>query len=675
MILPPLNVWVGSALFFLGVLADLPVARAAGSTTNQPGYQLGPGPFTVQNLGSVLSANTLDRQIMFADTNNDKHLILYYDNLANTALPLEILDVNLTRNTWRLTNGIPGRPGTYGTSLYYNGHIYLGSSDPGYFMEYDPIAGNVRQIAKLSVKSCQVTQIGDDGWIYIGEMPYANVDRYNPANNVFQNLGAMDTNDYQYAYTIGADSRYLYIGVGESRWYLGVYDTQTTNRTTFWKDQSDLASAVYHGSNGFWYYIRSATNGTMYYILTNGSPIQVTSLPPLQTAWYVEHDSVVNDKSSFASIFEINVNVDHAYPDGSSNHALVEWCNVGATSLTSINATGFDNLLPVTIKRLYAWDNNRLLGSVAAYGALFSYNPANATTTTLGYPQFSLYDITFDGNTIFLSGYPDATLQCNTNLAWTLTASTTNQALSNPSLTPARFGKYHYYTSLGADGLIYIGAHHERDSTGGELGWYDPINLTKGSLRSPFLNDDVADLKPALGGSKLVYASSGSTNLFVFDVATKSIERTIIPLPGIQMDKIVEAAPGIIFGATGTNIFEVNVTNGSVLYSKTVPGLAFGSSAIQPYDHRLTLGPDGYVWMFLYANNTNTLYRINPSDGSYAGILTNSMAVYGDNRLLFNGGDLYLYGGTNLYRISGLLVPVGPAIKAPQNVHVLPSGR
>jgi hypothetical protein len=343
---------------------------------------------------------------------------------------------------------------------------------------------------------------------------------------------------------------------------------------------------------------------------------------------------------------------------------------VGNTNWSSVTATGFGNILPVTIKRLYAWDNNRLFGSVGAYEAVFSYDLTSATTTTLGYPQFSVYDAIFDGNMIFLSGYPDATLQYNTNLTWTLTASTTNQALTNPSLTPARYGKYHYYTALGSDGFVYIGAHHERDSTGGELGWYDPINRTKGSLRAPFLDDDVRDLKAALGATKLVYASSGRTNLFVFDVATKSIERTIVPLPGVQMDKIVEAAPGIIFGATGTNIFEVNITNGLVIYSKTVPGSAFGSSAVQAYDHGLTLGPDGYVWMFLYANKTNTLYRINPSDGSYTKIVTNSLTTYGNNSVMFNGGDLYLYGGTNIYRIQGVLIPVGPA--QPQNLHVLP---
>ena len=683
---PPFSLPLNTASFANGVHTLLAVATdTAGNSrrsawvqiniTNQPGYQLAPGPFTVQNLGSVLSANTQDRQAMFVYTNSDKHLLLYYDNLATLKYPFQLLDVNLTQSTWRLTNGVPGRPPIHAISLYPNGRIYMASGDPGYFMEYDPITGSTHQIAQLSQKYGQCSQIGDDGWIYVGEAVQGGVDRYNPNTGAFEYLGRMDSYSVgalQYAYTLGADTRYLYVGLGEDPWYLAIYDTQEHTNVLYWKDQEDISGTICHGTNGFWYYYRGTTNGNKYYILTNGVPTQIGLWPVVYPG--NKHNGVVDNSggiTTFTSVFGIEVNLDNVYPDSSANQATVKWRNVGNTNWNSVTATGFNNLLPVIIKHLYAWDNNRLFGFAADYGPVFWYNLANVTTTTLGYPQFSLYDTTFDGNVIYLSGYPDATLQYDTNLAWTLTTSTTNQALSNPFLTSARFGKYHYYTTLGSDGFFYIGAHHERDSTGGELGWYDPINRTKGSLRTPFLNDDVRDLKPALGGTKLVYSST-TTNLFVFDVATKSIERTIVPLPGINMDKVVEVAPGIMFGATASNIFNVNITNGSILYTKTISGVAFGSSGIKYPDHRLVNGPDGYVWMFVHKTPNNVLYRINPSDGSYIQILTNSLATYGDNSVMFNGGDLYLYGGANLYRIQGLLIPTGPTLTAPRDVHVVP---
>jgi hypothetical protein len=61
------------------------------------------------------------------------------------------------------------------------------------------------------------------------------------------------------------------------------------------------------------------------------------------------------------------------------------------------------------------------------------------------------------------------------------------------------------------------------------------------------------------------------------------------------------------------------------------------------------LGPDGYVWAFV----GTVLNRINPTDGSMAPIYTNSVA----QNVMFHGSDMYLYGGTKLYRIRSILDP------------------
>jgi hypothetical protein len=162
------------------------------------------------------------------------------------------------------------------------------------------------------------------------------------------------------------------------------------------------------------------------------------------------------------------------------------------------------------------------------------------------------------------------------------------------------------------------------------------------------LTDDVRDLKPALGASKLVYVSN-KEKLFVFDVKTKQVERTVVPIPGIgALDKVTEVAPGIIFGAASNRIYKVDIRTGALLYTNTLPGLAFGGSAFPAYDRRLALGPDGNVWMFI----SNSLYRIEPTDGS----LTKILDAQAGN-LLFHGGDIYVYRGPNLFRIKHVLRP------------------
>ncbi|MEQ1935544.1 MAG: Ig-like domain-containing protein, partial [Fimbriimonadaceae bacterium] len=501
------------------------------TVTNRPAYTLGSGPFVVEDLGSMLSANTQEGQIMFRlPSNNETHLLLYYDLQAVGKYNLEILDVNLTRGTAILTNGPKGRPSGRSTVLYSNEKIYLATSDPGYLFEYDPVTGATNQISKLTQLIAQRMQIGDDGWIYIGETstPYmqGGVDRYNPNTGVFEYLGRMDTNyagtALQYAYTLGADTRYLYVGLGQSPWYLAIYDTQTGSNTLYWKTNIDTGGTVHQGKAGGYFYERY-TNALqsipLWYHLTNGVPLPMAagSVPPLLSI--AEQNNVVYDAANFPSTFTTEINLDAAYPDSSTDRAVVKWRSVGTTNWSSVSMTGF-NLQPVSIKRVYTWQNGKMFGFADFYGPVFSYDPGTRKTETLGRPPFSLYDALIEEGTVYLSGYADATLRYDTQRTWTLTGSTSDQSISNPWLTTVRFGKYHFYTAFGSDGLVYIGAHHERNSAGGELGWYDPISGTSGSLRDPFLNDDVRDLKPALGGTKLVF-SSNNEKLFVFDVASK----------------------------------------------------------------------------------------------------------------------------------------------------------
>jgi hypothetical protein len=307
----------------------------------------------------------------------------------------------------------------------------------------------------------------------------------------------------------------------------------------------------------------------------------------------------------------------------------------------------------VNVKRLYSWKDRTLFGFADSYGPVFLYDPSTGVTAGLGRPQFSLYDATFGNGKTYLSGYPAATLEYDPSRPWSLTGSTPlkSSPAVNPHYLPVGFGKYHYYSCFGADGMVYVAAHHERDSTGGELGWYDPATGAKGSLRAPFLTHDVRDLKPALGATKLVCASNHE-KLFVFDVATKAIERTITPLPGIgPLDCITEVKPGIILGAVKNFIYQVNIRDGSILYTNTLPGLAFGGTAVANIDHRMTTGPDGFVWLFI----GNSLYRIDPASASLQKVLDTPA-----KSLCFLGNDLYLYGGPNLQRIRGILASAEP---------------
>ena len=636
-------------------------------------YALSSGPYSIIDLGIPLQTNTQEHQVMYTTNDSHRHLQLYYDTFGQR--PMNVVDIDVENG--KLLSGVfqnnMGRPGPQCHVFYpANDKFYMASSDPGSMSEFDPATGASRYVHSLHYKGAQYCEEGDDGWIYIGEITSAQskgagVERYDPRTDTWQDLGIIDpafNGSEQYAYTLGADARYLYVGLGELPWYLAVYDTQATSNpiTLYWADQGDSGGTVSRGSDGEWYYTRnSATQSwkTKTYKLTNGVPVEV-SQPPAQAAWYA-HGNTIDDQSAFSSIFHTQINLDNAEPNSSNNDTAIISLQTDSNPWQSVSVTGL-SLAPSTIKRLYAWPGNsgKLLGWASDYGLVFSYDTQSNTIQGLGYPTRSLYDATFDGNTIYFSGYPSSTLRYGTTKAWTLSGSTPDVSLNsvNPYLLTlsggdsagAWAGKYNYYSSIGMDGFIYIGVHHERDSNGGGLGWYDPVSGTSNGLRAPFLNDDVRDVLAVNGGTKIVYSSSDlnkvAGRLFVLDVATKQIERTFNPVPNnISLDKIVEVEPGMVIGLTDSQqYFKANILTGETLWVKGLGATAF--SGVSSYDRRLVKGPDGYVWLFI----GTSLCRINPKDGSIETIMQNLPV----SNIMFSGGDLYFYGTTGLKVIKGL---------------------
>jgi hypothetical protein len=675
------------------------------TVTNAARYTLGPGPFTVENLGGGISGNSIDCTALFVISN---HTHFICDYIANYAVqPLQILDVDLSQGTARLTNGAVGRAAAYGYVLYTNNLVYLATGEAsglsttneGFLMSYEPITGATRTIAQLSQYAPECEQIGDDGWIYIGEFQQGFVDRYYPPTDTFQTLGSFESpTDYAngkvgvYGYSIGADTRYMYVGLGESPWYLAIYDTQRTNTTWYWQTNIDTIGLVYHGTNGCWYYQRegpTVTNsgGVAWYQLTNGVPVPLALQP--SGGLFVECSGLsasnVVRGVTYGYLFGYSVNLDYAVPNSINNNPLiVSWQRNGATSWQSVAVTNGFVVSPYTIFRLYPWDSTHLIGFGFVYGPVFLYNVITNQSTASGPPpNINVYDMLFEPGSppevAYFAGYGTTILRYNPTLPWTLFTSTTNRfgANINPYQIGLVIGEHNYFSAFGSDGMVYAAADDSRKGTWGDLGWYDPTTGTNGFLTiTNDANSAPEDLKRALGGTKLVYLTTSSTNLYIFDVATKTITSIIpISLPGVTaLDKVVEVSPGIMFGAAGNTLYEINITNGVVISTTNLPTVnsvadtAFVANTAQ-YNHRLVLGPDGYIWLpvnQLYGIQHGTdIYRINPADLSMTDLIW--LGQYNTNAtgLMFNGGDMYLYGRTNLCRIQGVLVTTVTTVTTP----------
>lgn len=610
-------------------------------------WTLNPGPYSVTELGSPVTTALQENNVTFLDANGHRHWVSLYDTDQFSFVDYEIVDVNTTTGAARLVSGDLGRPNMYNTAVGGDNNLYIGSNDPGYLVRYNPVTGVATKLGKLRDNSARILQAADDGNIVIGECCFGGVERWNIGTSTLEDYGRLDPagGGYQYSYSIGADARYIYVGLGQSPWYLGIYDMVGGTTNLYWKADGDAGGAIYQGAAGGWFYERNLAGGgaSQWYALTNGVPV-ATNAPAALNYYWSKRGGLVDDTVNFPALASLEADLADTYPDGANNSATFRWRASGVTQWSTATVTGF-TLQPSIINRLIRYSANELMGAGYFYGPVFRWSTiTNGVSAQLGRPRVSLYDMLKSGTTVWLSGYAANTLTYSTGAAWTLNGSTDiNSPAINPHSLGTGFGKYHYYSALGSDGNLYVGAHHERSSTGGELGWYPVTSGARGSERTAFLNDDVADLLSIQAGAKLAYAST-SSNLFIFDVATRTITNTFQPLTNASPGKLIETDNGSLLGASGTTLYLMNPTTGALTLSTNVGAQVFGG--VRSYDRRLVKGPDSCGWLYI----GNVLSRVNPTNLTVTPILTNTA-----RNLVFQGGDIYLYGTTNLSVVSGVL--------------------
>jgi hypothetical protein len=623
-------------LRLLILLLTVAAAKGASWTLSSP-------PYTVTDLGSPIQGNTEESEYGWLDGSGHTHLTVAYSLPQDYNGHVQLADVDMVTGTAHLVTASKWRPGPNGQSTV-GGKLYIGTQDPGYFGEYNPATGAWREIGAFAQKGAQLMEVGDDGSVYIGMCCAGGVQKYVPGTDTLSDLGRPDPSGgaYQYTYTIGSTGRYIFAGLGQSPWYLAIIDTVGGATNLYWKADSDTEGGVYKGTvAGKWFYSRGSPG---WYELTSGTPVLLGAAPSV-IPYYEQHGGVVNGASLFPSYLSYDIGLTNAYPDNLDNSATYGY-KPTAGSWSTATVSSF-TLLPVAVSRMLAW-TNKVLCTASYYGSVFTINSSGAVVDNFGRPQISVYDLLSGTTSNYISGYPANTLTFNPGQSWTLNGSTDiNSPSINPHSLGTGWGKYHYYSAFGSDGNLYVAAHHERDSTGGELGWYPVASGTRGSDRADFSSDDPADLIAIQSGAKMAYSAT-TDNLFIFDVAGKSIDHTWQPMGAASPGKLIETASGSLLGASGTTLYLINPTTGSVTATAAAGGTCFGTVAA--YNRRFVKGPDGYGWLYI----GDVLNRVNPTTLALTHIVTNTA-----QNVIFNGGDLYFYGLTNLSKISGLLTSSG----------------
>jgi hypothetical protein len=624
---------------------------------------------TSNNIGALIASTTEDHESFLVNTNGDNYLLLsFYSGGGN------LLSVNLTAQTATLAHYPNARMGVRGTA-YTNGVYYFAlpnstyneGSYKGQLYSYEVSSGTTNRLALTSIHGGYHMEIGDDGWIYLGSQVYANLERYNPTTGVLEDYGKADpdhTDGNVTVYSIGADERYVYCQIYNG-WYLAVIDNQTGERTNFFYGVGDVGSGVniFRGRTGGWYYERQGVATGMarvWYALSNGVPNLIGTDATFRTNVYYSTDfyraGVVDPAGSATNETGRAFDLGYIYPNSSNNWATVRWKGNAESEWQQASATNF-TLSAANPKKLYS-DGGEIFVLGPSYGPMLRYAPASGVVTIYGTSPYSLIGAVKNGGDWCIAGYDAATLIFNPTAPWTLSPSTLD--ITSPSVNPHKLGlslrTHEFDPCIGSDGLLYVASHVDRNGSGGYLGWQD-LAGTSGYYRPTtweYASNSVSGLTPFLGATKLAYTPSGWPALYVFNVATKTMERTnaaILPA-ATTLGKCVEVASGVLVGVNGGEVWRYDYASESTI-TNALPGTAWPGFTYK-WDKVLCLGPDGYVWLTL----GNDLYRLHPTTCEPELI----KAGVGPHNVMFNGGDAYLYNPSTpeLHVLSGLLTYTAP---------------
>ena len=339
------------------------------------------------------------------------------------------------------------------------------------------------------------------------------------------------------------------------------------------------------------------------------------------------------------------------------------------------------------------------LFATTTYNGIYAYDPKAGRLEHQGIMPCSNYAARVVGGRVYLVSYPGGSSLFVWDPArpWTIDRATPdravpaiNAAVSNPRQLPvlihgvkdAPLGFQHpWFMAHGMDHALYVAIHGERYNVGSLIAWRELDTGESGFLRKSFEQYDPDGLCPALDGSKLVYGTRAieglkgepkpaSGRLFVIDVATRKVDWTLDPFPGVDSAGMpIEGKPGEVIVAAlkkGTweherkllheaqeteavsVLYKVDLKTRAVTRSVEVSGFLAGRREYY-WLVEMAKGPDGMIYTF----HNDTLVRIDPDTLAITAI----SKVGAIGRFAFAGKDIYLSGTSHLRVVRNTLLP------------------
>lgn len=602
--------------------------------TDKVTYALKPGPYEVVDLGVPFkSAGTVPGKVMFETSEGDLHMILGISGGEDFYL----IDINVTDNMTYVVSppegyqcGLPlSAFAVLGDKLYFSPNRYL--------FEYD-LSGRISVKGDLGSGQVGVgAYIGKNDKLYIDTYngKGSKLFEYDPSTEKLVDMGVIAASATEtYGGYVGVDGDYAYCAVRQTnpaKYYLCVVDLSDKSKTWYWVDANDAGGTVGPTTDGGWQYNRILADGSrLSYGLTDGKP---TVQSPKTTKPY-RIDSQSRYKLALAgggndgewrSAFNYDWLFDEMVPwDGQPYSKVYYRTPSGSGDYTLVQIT-FDTLPLSPVKPFRILPIEEETGELLVFGegytpmAKFNY-VTGEITDYLGFSFASVYSPVSTSTGYYIGAYPNTLMRYDSSMPWTLTAANYNPNgfspddpnHTNPYSTGMRYGKWNYYTTYAYDNTIWTGMEY-RDNPAGGIAWYNPLDGTSGEYRNELIPVSVRSLVAADNRTKICYGGNGN-QIFVFDVATKTLERTINVDTGFAGNVILAEAAGnevycvVTNESTFSKLVKVDISTGAIEWIRDMPsGVPFGyAGGTYRHNRRFVWGPDGNMWLFI----GNVLYRV-----------------------------------------------------------------
>ncbi|WP_229750560.1 Ig-like domain-containing protein [Paenibacillus nasutitermitis] len=538
---------------------------------------------------------------------------------------------------------LPEAEGAWGIKTASDGKVYIGTYTKATLFQYDPVTDRVEDMGspQSTIPGALLYEMAEDkdGNLYYGTYPDSKLYKFDPVTKQTTDLGSMVADQpYSRSIAYDAEQNALFVGVGGSKASLIKYDLATGNKTEMLPDSIRNQYKLTYDMNlvGNKLFLKMDSNfGLIVLDKNTGLVVKdfgtlaihsrgISEKSPYGDIVYLTFGGIlkaydlqtntITDLTTAASKIDFKANTigwgilqldDPNYPgytlvgfNGNTGGGFFKY-NLQNKALRITNVP-----LPKVAIKLHTLGratDGKIYSAGFLPGGMGIFNPVDGTSSNNAIGQVE--GMTALGSKMYFGVYPGAKIyEYDTSQAWKL-----NTSVVNKFELKTNYQQDRPYAMLGVPELdkVLIGTVPDYAISGGALTLYDPAANTYEVHRNIVPDQSVVSLAykdgKVYGGTS--YAGGLGTEwpyadgkLFVFDIATKTIELVTVPIPGKgAVNQLIVGPDGNIWGFAQGTFFVFDPATKQVLREYTLD--AFPESVGTWRDAELeTSAADGRVY-------------------------------------------------------------------------------